>query len=179
MECAQGLAANTVVAYRADCRSFIRFIEEYHKRSYKAGKIKSTEGRLFLIYLKKKGLKQVSLGRKLDSLKRFGDYLVEIGKWGDNPFRELPYPRKEHYRAEYMSVEEALGMLSTRFPDGFMGLRDRAMLELFYGCGLRLSELVGIDVKDIKFRERVISIFGKGKKYRVVPLGPKAAGMLV
>ena len=177
LECAEGLAENTIIAYRADCASFVGFIRENHSKAYDSGRTTSVEGRLFLIALKRKGLKQVSLGRKLDSLKRFGDYLAKIGKWSDNPFREIPYPRKEHYRAEYLSVEEALGMLSTRFPDGFIGIRDRVILELFYGCGLRLSELVGIDIKDIKSRENVISIFGKGKKYRVVPLGPRAAGI--
>ncbi|MEE9554399.1 MAG: tyrosine-type recombinase/integrase [candidate division Zixibacteria bacterium] len=174
IEHAEGLAENTVVAYRSDCSSFIDFIREKHQKAYESATISVNDGRLFLISLKKKGLKQVSMGRKLDSLKRFGDYLVEIGKWNNNPFRELPYPRKEHYRAEYLSVEEAFGMLSLRFPEGYIGVRDRTMLELFYGCGLRLSELVGINIKDIKFKERIISIFGKGKKYRIVPLGPNA-----
>ena len=167
-----------MIAYRSDCASFIDFLKEKHKRAYDSGNISVNDGRLFLISLKRKGLKQVSLCRKLDSLKRLGDYLVEIGKWDNNPFRELAYPRKEHYRAEYLSVEEALGMLSSRFPKGFIGVRDRAMLELFYGCGLRLSELVGIDIKDVKLKVRIISVFGKGKKYRVVPLGPNAGLIL-
>jgi site-specific recombinase XerD len=178
IEHAEGLAENTVTAYRADCRSFIEFIKENHERCHRSGNVSSTEGRLFLISLKKKGLKQVSIARKLDSLKRFGDYIVELGKWSNNPFRELPYPRKGHYRAEYLSPEEAFEMLSLKFPGGFIGARDRAMLELFYGCGIRLSELVGIDVKDIRFRDKIISIFGKGRKYRVVPLGPKTSQVL-
>jgi integrase/recombinase XerC len=95
-----------------------------------------------------------------------------------NPFRELPYPRKEHYRAEYLNPEEAFGLLSADFRSGFIGVRDRTMLDLFYGCGIRLSELVGIDIKDIRFGEKVIRIFGKGSKYRLVPLGPKTAGAL-
>ncbi len=136
------------------------------------------EGRLFLIFLKKQGLKRVSLARKLDSLKRFGDYIAEIGRWTSNPFRELPYPRKEHYRAEYLNPEEAYGMLSLEFQNDFIGIRDCAMLELFYGCGIRLSELVGIDIKDIRFRERIIRVFGKGGRYRIVPLGSKAADVL-
>lgn len=178
IEHADGLAENTVTAYRSDCRSFVEYIRENHEKCFRSGRISSTEGRLFLISLKKKGLKQVSIARKLDSLKRFGDYIVELGKWPDNPFRELPYPRKGHYRAEYLSPEEAFLMLSLEFPDGFIGARDRAMLELFYGCGIRLSELVGIDIKDIRFRDKVISIFGKGRKYRVVPLGPKSSQVL-
>jgi len=175
---AEGLAENTVIAYKSDCESFVEFIKDRHPSVYNSGRVTGNEGRLFLINLKKNGLKQVSMARKLDSLKRFGDFLVETGIWNENPFRGLPYPRKEHYRAEYLSAEEAQGMINLTFPANFSGYRDRAMLELFYGCGLRLSELVGLDIKDIKFRERTISVFGKGKKYRVVPLGPKTSEVL-
>lgn len=178
IEGVEGLSKNTVIAYMSDCKSFAGFLLEKHPESYENGRISVKEARSFLIYLKRNGLKQVSIGRKLDSLKRFGDYLVETGDWKTNPFRELPYPRKEHYRAEYLSPEEARGLLSFEFKDDFAGLRDRAMLELFYGCGIRLSELVGIDVKDIRFNERVIRIFGKGGKYRIVPIGRKTERVL-
>ncbi len=178
LECVDGLAKNTLIAYLGDCRAFAEFIKENHPNSYNEGRITSKEARLFLVFLKRNGLKQVSIGRKLDSLKRFGDYLAETGAWLTNPFRELPYPRAEHYRAEYLSPEEAFGLLKIKFKDDFSGSRDRAMLELFYSCGLRLSELVGIDIKDIQFSERVIRIFGKGGKYRIVPLGPKTAETL-
>ena len=178
LESVEGLAHNSVVAYTADCASFIAFLKENHPECFESAQISTTEGRLFLISLKKKGLKQVSIGRKLDSLKRFGDFLVEINKWRSNPFRDLPYPRPEHYRAEYMTPEEAFGMLSADFKNGFAGIRDAAMLDLFYGCGLRLSELSGMDLKDIQFADRIIRILGKGSKYRIVPLGPKTAEIL-
>jgi site-specific recombinase XerD len=69
-------------------------------------------------------------------------------------------------------------MLSLEFRNNFIGIRDRAMVELFYGCGIRLSELVGIGIKDVQFTEKIIRIFGKGGKYRVVPLGSKSADIL-
>lgn len=178
IECVEGLSRNTVIAYMSDCRSFERFLHEKYPESRQISRITVKEARSFLIFLKRNGLKQVSIGRKLDSLKRFGDYLIETGEWKTNPFRELPYPRKEHYRAEYLSPEEARGLLSFEFKDDFAGIRDRAMLELFYGCGVRLSELVGIDLKDIRFDDRIVRIFGKGGKYRVVPLGRKAEQVL-
>lgn len=178
IEGVEGLSKNTVIAYMSDCKSFARFLLERYPESYENGRISVKEARSFLIFLKRNGLKQVSIGRKLDSLKRFGDYLVETSDWKTNPFRELPYPRKEHYRAEYLSPEEARGLLSFEFNDDFAGMRDRAMLELFYSCGIRLSELVGIDLKDIRFSERVIRIFGKGGKYRIVPIGKKTESIL-
>jgi len=178
LECAEGLSKNTLIAYLGDCRSFVRFIHEKYPDSYESAGISVKEARAFVIYLKRNNLKQVSIGRKLDSLKRFGDHLIETGRWKSNPFRELPYPRKEHYRAEYLSPEEAQGLLSFEFKNDFAGVRDRAMLELFYGCGIRLSELVGIDLKDIRFDERILRIFGKGGRYRIVPLGPKSAAIL-
>lgn len=178
LESVDGLAHNSVIAYSADCKSFIDFIRENHPESYAADNVSTTEGRLFMISLKKKGLKQISIARKLDSLKKFGDYLVTLNKWRSNPFRDLPYPMAEHYRAEYMTPEEAFGMLSSEFKNSFAGIRDATMLDLFYGCGLRLSELAGMDIRDIQFSERLIRVLGKGNKFRIVPLGPKTAAKL-
>ncbi len=178
LESVEGLAANTVLAYTRDCEAFVKFLQADKSNGEEPGVISVSQGRLFLISLKKKGLKQVSIARKIDSLKKFGDYLVASKKWPSNPFRDLPYPKAEHYRAEYMTPEEAFGMLSAEFRSSFIGVRDRAMLDLFYSAGLRLSELVSIDIKDIQFRERHIRIIGKGSKYRIVPLGQKTGVVL-
>jgi site-specific recombinase XerD len=178
LESVEGLAHNTLIAYSRDCTAFVAYLKENHPACYESGKVSSTEGRLFLIRLKKKGLKQVSLARKLDSLKRFGDYLTASHQWRSNPFRDLLYPRPEHYRAEYMNPEEAKGLLESEFRNSFIGVRDAAMIDLYYGCGLRLSELVDLDIKDIQFKERLIRVHGKGGKYRIVPLGPKTGETL-
>lgn len=178
LESVEGVARNTQIAYNSDCAAFVAYLKESHSDCFASGQVTATEGRLWLISLKKKGLKQVTLARKLDSLKNFGDYLVSAGHLKANPFRELPYPRPEHYRPEYMTPEEAWGMLSADFRASFIGIRDSAMLDLFYGCGLRLSELVGIEIKDILFKDRLIRIYGKGGKTRQVPLGPKTGESL-
>ena len=178
LQVAEGLAKNTVTAYGSDCRSFVKFLKNKFDDVYESGRPAANHGRLFLIELKKMGLKQVSLGRKLDSLKKLGDYLIEIKKWKSNPFRDLPYPRPEHYRPEYITPEEAFGLLSEEFRGDFLGIRDRAMLDTFYSCGLRLSELSGMDIKDIQFKDRHIRIIGKGSKYRIVPLGQKTSESL-
>ena len=178
LEAVLGVAQNTRIAYIGDCKSFIKSLEDNHPESFESGQIQATVARLFLISLKKKGLKQVSLARKLDSLKGFGDYLVSIREWKSNPFREIPYPKAEHYRAEYLTPEEAQGLIAFDFKNSFMGIRDAALLDLFYGCGLRLSELTGLDIKDILFKDRIIRVHGKGGKFRVVPLGPKTGEML-
>ncbi|OGC90982.1 MAG: hypothetical protein A2W25_07850 [candidate division Zixibacteria bacterium RBG_16_53_22] len=178
LESVEGVAKNTLIAYTRDCAAFVAFLKEHHQDIYDSGKPLAMHGRLFLISLKKKGLKQVSLARKLDSLKNFGDYQVASRQWKSNPFREIPYPRPEHYRAEYLSAEEAKGMVEGKFRCDFIGLRDFAMIDLYYGCGLRLSELVGLDIKDLLFKDRLVRVFGKGGKYRVVPLGPKTGETL-
>jgi integrase/recombinase XerC len=178
LESVEGLSRNTILAYSRDCAAFVAFLKENHPACYESGMASTTEGRLFLIRLKKKGLKQVSLARKLDSLKRLGDYLTASHEWKSNPFRDLPYPKAEHYRAEYLSGEEAEGLIKGEFPNSFVGIRDAAMLDLYYGCGLRLSELVGLDIKDIQFKERLVRVNGKGNKQRTVPLGPKTGAIL-
>jgi integrase/recombinase XerC len=178
LESVEGVAANTHLAYTRDCAAFAAFLKEHSPESLNSQTISANEGRLFLISLKKKGLKQVSLARKLDSLKKFGDYMVTARNWEVNPFRDLPYPKPEHYRAEYLNAEEAFGLLKGEFKHDFGGLRDIAMLDLYYGCGLRLSELVGLEIKDISFRERLIRVQGKGGKQRIVPLGPKTGESL-
>jgi len=174
----ESLAANTVTAYMSDCKGFASFIKKNHPDSYSSAKISEMQARLFLIDSKKKGLKQVSLARKLDSLKKFGDFMVISRKWRDNPFRTLPYPRPEHYRPEYLTPEEAYGMLLEDFRPDFIGSRDKAILDTFYTCGLRLSELSSMNINDIQFRDHHIRVIGKGSKHRIVPLGPKNAGIL-
>jgi integrase/recombinase XerC len=178
LQSVEGVSSNTHLAYTRDCAAFAAFLKEQNPIDYEAGTASITGGRLFLIALKKKGLKQVTLARKLDSLKKFGDYMVTAHKWQANPFRDLPYPKAEHYRAEYLNPEEAQGLLASQFESKFSGYRDAAMLDLYYGCGLRLSELVGLDIKDIQFRERLVRIYGKGGKQRIVPLGPKTGEVL-
>ena len=178
LESVEGVATNTHLAYTRDCNAFIAFLKDNSPFAYESREITANEGRLFLISLKKQGLKQVSLARKLDSLKKFGDYMVTARHWPVNPFRDLPYPKPEHYRAEYLNPEEAYGLLGGSFKKDFAGLRDLAMLDLYYGCGLRLSELVGLEIRDISFRERLINVHGKGGKQRVVPLGPKTGQSL-
>jgi site-specific recombinase XerD len=178
LESVEGVAKNTLIAYTRDCSAFVEFLKMHHPDAYESGTASATHGRLFLIDLKKKGLKQVSLARKLDSLKNLGDYLVSAHIWHSNPFRQLPYPRPESYRAEYLSPEEAQGLVEGHYRADFIGARDFAMIDLYYGCGLRLSELVGLDIKDVLFRDRLIRIHGKGGKLRVVPLGPKTGETL-
>lgn len=178
LESVEGVAANTHLAYTRDCAAFTVYLKDNCPDTYSSDTATTNEGRLFLISLKKKGLKQVSLARKLDSLKKFGDFMVTARHWETNPFRDLPYPKPEHYRAEYLNPEEAFGLLKGEFKHDFGGLRDIAMLDLYYGCGLRLSELVGLEIKDISFRERMIRVQGKGGKQRIVPLGPKTGESL-
>jgi site-specific recombinase XerD len=178
LESVEGLAHNTLIAYSRDCAAFVAFIKEHHPACYESGTASTTEGRLFLIHLKKKGLKQVSLARKLDSLKRFGDYLTVSHEWKSNPFRDLPYPKAEHYRAEYMNPEEAKGLIKGKYRPDFIGIRDAAMIDIYYSCGLRLSELVELNVKDIQIGERQLRVHGKGDKIRIVPLNPKTGKTL-
>jgi len=92
-----------------------------------------------------------------------------------DPTKGLPLPKIPSRLPDAITVEEAERLLSQPFPEGPAGLRDRAILEVLYGCGLRVSELVGLDVGDVDLDEGFLRVLGKGSKERVVPIGGYAA----
>jgi len=162
-------AENTAIAYAGDAAKFIAYLKEKGQLS---GNITQFEIRGFLIKLRQSGLKSSSIARKLEAVKILFDYLVSINQINHNPARIIESVKVEPYRAKYLSEEEARYLIETGWQDeGFKDCRDRAMIEIYYGCGLRLSELVGLDLDDLKFSDNVIKVLGKGSKYRLVPIG--------
>jgi integrase/recombinase XerC len=163
---------NTAIAYKSDIGGFIKYL---HNKEVDTSEVSQFVIRGFLISLRKGGLKGCSIARKLETLKVFFDYLISIKKVRHNPARLVESIRIEPYRAEYLSQEEARFLIEHDWTDGgFKSSRDKAMVEIFYGCGLRLSELVGIDLKDLVFSNYLVKVLGKGSKFRQVPMGSQA-----
>jgi integrase/recombinase XerC len=130
--------------------------------------------RSFLGSLYRKKVKKVTLGRKVAALRTFFNYLLREGKVKINPADMVQAPRAEKYIPTFLSVDEVMALLAVHFSQDFPGWRDRAILELFYSSGIRLSELTGLNLGDIDFVQGLMRVRGKGKKERIVPVGQPA-----
>jgi integrase/recombinase XerC len=119
-----------------------------------------------------------STARRLSAVKTFFKYLVRMGKLEHNPAEGVRPPKIPNMLPKFLSVDEAAALVATPKTDTSAGLRDRAILEVLYASGLRVSELVGLDTGDVDFEYATVRVLGKGGKERVVPFGSKAADAL-
>jgi integrase/recombinase XerC len=166
---------HTIASYERDLRQLAAYLKESGVRWNKAGNVVL---RGFLAVLHEKKQKKSTIGRKLAAVRSFYGFCLKR-KWiAENPARILATPKQEKRVPSFLSEEEAANLLSLPATDKPLGLRDRAVLELFYATGIRVSELVGVDIDDVHFDERLVRVRGKGKKERLVPFGRKAAEAL-
>lgn len=166
----------TVEAYSIDLTEFVEFIESrYDSKSFEAGAIAKSDIRAFLGHLSKKGLSKKSLARKLSAVKSFFRYETRIGAIPANPARLIRTPKYGKATPEFLTMEQMQSALDGIAAVTHVDLRDRAIVELLYGTGIRVSELVSLDLADARPTQDTIRVFGKGSKDRIVPLGSKAA----
>lgn len=130
--------------------------------------------RAFLASLYKRNLRKVTISRKVSALRAFYRYLFREGKVRFNPAKLVQLPRAEKYVPVVLSVDEIFALLRVNFPATPAGLRDRAMIELFYSAGIRLSELTALDIADLDASQGLVKVRGKGRKERIVPVGEPA-----
>lgn len=119
--------------------------------------------------------KKTSVARKLASLRTFFQFLIREGKLESNPAKQVATPRIERKLPSHLSMEDAVRFIETPDVNADLGRRDRAILEFLYATGIRAGELVGINIADVDFRERMVRVTGKRKKQRIVPFGEPAA----
>ncbi len=134
--------------------------------------------RSFLSELVSRGNSKSSVARKLASLRTFFKYLLRQGKVVFNPAQRVASPKLPRTLSSFLSVDEATALLESADAPTARGLRDRSILEVFYGGGIRLSELVGLNLSDLDLEAGLIRVQGKGGKERVVPLGSYAISAL-
>lgn len=134
--------------------------------------------RSFLSYLYRQGVKKVTIGRKIASLRSFFNYLLREKKAGHNPAEMVQTPKVEKHLPVYLPVDEMFSLLGQKFRRDPFGLRDRAILELFYSSGIRVSELTGLNLGDIEPGQGLMKVRGKGRKERIVPVGNHALAAL-
>ncbi len=165
----QGLSDNTLAAYRSDLSHFFRYIRDRGGDPLRAGEPELLE---YLAGLSRYSLRTRS--RRLSSLRRFYQFLLREGIRQDDPSAMIPAPRLGRSLPDTLSEQEVEALLEAPDPETPLGLRDRAMLELLYATGLRVSELVGLSRSQVNLRQGVVRVIGKGGKERLVPMGEEA-----
>ena len=167
----RGMSENTVAAYTGDVEAFL---------ASKWGDVSSaTEDiTLYLGSLAEKGMTKRSEARVLSALRSFFTWLCMEGERKDNPCDGIESPKIGRYLPSVLSLEEVDAIMASVDTGNPSGLRDRAILEVLYGCGLRVSEAVDLRISRIFFDEEFLSVIGKGDKQRIVPLGEVAADAL-
>jgi integrase/recombinase XerC len=162
---------HTISGYQRDLEQLAAYLREAGIRWNKAGNV-VLRGFLATLYEKKR--KKSTIGRKLAAIRSFYEFGMRK-KWiGENPAKILATPKQDKNVPSFLSEDEAAGLLELPTGDKPVGLRDKAILEFLYATGIRVSELVGIDLADLHLDERLVRVRGKGKKERLVPFGRKA-----
>lgn len=167
----KGLASNSVTSYQRDLRKFDLYI---HGAGLKLDEIRYEHLRKFLESLYRQGLSARSVARNLAAVRHFFRFLVSEGKLTSDPAREVEVPKLDHSLPKYLSSQEVDALLEQPDPSTPIGLRDRAMLELLYATGMRVSELLQVRWEDFEPNLGVVRCLGKGSKERLIPVGRSA-----
>ena len=171
----KGLSKNTVSSYKNDITSFSSWCDKEH-----LDRLKITDLNLnnYISTLFSIGLKSSSINRKISSIKHFYLFLLKKKVIKNSPADEISTPKQERYLPTSMSEDEVECLLSSPKTNIKIERRDKAMIEILYATGMRISELVNLKLTDIDFNRSVLKVLGKGSKERLVPYGEKAAEAL-
>jgi len=170
----RNLSGHTCAAYRRDLGEFRKFLATYGGAA--AADLQRVDHLLLRRYLAElhQRNQRTSIARKLSALRTFFRYLVREGVLPANPAEAVATPKRNRYLPKTLSVDEATALMERGHGTTVLALRDRAILELLYSSGLRVSELTGLNVGGLDLRENLVRVLGKGRKERIVPVGRKA-----
>ena len=167
------MSPNTVSAY---CGDILPMLDKYADKNL--GEITSDDLASYLAKVQSAGLSKRSQARMYSAFRSFFKWAVTEGERKDNPCDSLEAPKLGRYLPEVLSVEEVEKIIEVAGSSPKTGLRDRAIVEVLYGCGLRVSEAAQLKISGLFFKEEMLRIIGKGNKQRLVPLGEIAASAL-
>jgi integrase/recombinase XerD len=167
----KGLADNTIQAYRRDLEKFVAFAQH---RKLSTAHVERADIVDFLGTLYRKGLDSRSVARNLVTIRNFFRFALIEGYVDHDPSATIESPKFRRSLPDFLTVEEVDRLLCQPDTTSVTGLRDRAMIELMYSCGLRVSELCGLRVSDLQQEEGCLRCIGKGNKERLVPVGRQA-----
>ena len=170
----QGSSPRTLEAYRRDVERLV----EYARTKGAASPIDVTSRMLreFVYYLKDVGLSPSSIRRNISAVRTYFRFLLADGVVARDPSERLETPQRWRTLPDVLTVDEIERLLAAPTLDDPLAFRDRAMLELAYGAGLRVSEWITIGLRDVLLEEKLVRVFGKGSKERLVPIGRTAIG---
>ncbi|MEQ4674185.1 site-specific tyrosine recombinase XerD [Providencia vermicola] len=167
----QDLAENTLASYRNDLQSLDRWLDAHHLH---LESVQSIDLQSFLAERIDGGYKAASSARLLSAMRRLFQYLYREKLRGDDPSAVIAAPKIPQRLPKDLSEQQVDDLLNAPATEDSLELRDKAMLEVLYACGLRVSELIGLTFSDISLRQGVIRVVGKGDKERLIPLGEEA-----
>ena len=171
----KGLSQNTLDSYRSDLEQFSIWLE---KNNLTYSKTSKKEILSYLSFLFQKGLGSKTVARKLSSLKSFFRYLVFKSIITIDPSSEVETPKLLKSIPKSISEKEVEALLAAPDAKTDIGLRDKTMIETLYSCGLRISELINLELLNLNLRQGVIRVIGKGQKERLVPMGDQLINLL-
>ena len=171
------LSPQTVRAYESDLAQFQAYLEEEHCKGSAPGPegIDKLAVRGFVAHLSRSGLERSSVARKLSAVRSFLRHAVRDGRAEINVAEGIPTPKVPRPLPRTLTVDEMFNLLEHIQTDDPASIRDRAILELLYASGLRVSELVSLDLGDVDLSGQVVRVVGKGNKQRLAPFGAQAA----
>lgn len=167
----RGLSKNTLAAYRSDLQKLAAWLDSQDRTLMNAGR---NDLLAYLAYCVKKGMHARSSARILSSVRRLYQYLVREGALTEDPSARIESPKLGRPLPKTLTEDEVVRLLQAPDVTTPLGQRDRTMLEVLYATGLRVSELVGLEVARVSLSQGVVRVIGKGGKERLVPLGEEA-----
>ncbi|HEX4975935.1 MAG TPA: site-specific tyrosine recombinase XerD [Pseudomonadales bacterium] len=172
----KGVSDNTLVSYRSDLLQFNDWLEQ---QGLQARSAQREDVLAYLAFRLEQGIKARSTARTLSCLRSYYRYLLRENLSCHDPTLQVENPKPRKALPKSLSESDVERLLAAPDLATAIGLRDKAMLELLYACGLRVSELVGLELSQVNLRQGVIRVFGKGSKERLIPMGEEAQTQLV
>lgn len=177
LEHERNVSAHTLAAYGSDLGQFLEFLTGEVGSAPAPSTVSHLLIRRWLAHLHRDHRKS-SIGRKLASVRALFKYLLRTGVIDRNPAELVSAPKKEKKVPYHLTIDEVTALVEAPRQPDLLGLRDRAILETLYSCGLRVSELTGLDVAGIDLDGGTVRVLGKGGKERIVPVGRQARAAL-
>lgn len=171
----KGLAQNTLVSYERDLKSYMKYVKSVEQiSSWNDVRRPVIVG--FLAVLKDQGKSSKTIARHIASIRSFHQFLLRDKQTDQDPSVHLESPQPERSLPKVLSMEEVEAFMDSAKTDDAFGLRDRAMIEIMYATGMRVSELINLDISDVHGTMGFVRCVGKGNKERIIPIGQTALG---